>query len=120
MSSKRTLMFGIFAASAILASSLVYARRDSNEEQRDAAALAQAKISLSQAIAAAEQRVQGKAVRAELEDENGTPVYGVEVVSADKSTDVKVDIATGTILSAQADQADHEGAGNATDSDNDD
>ena len=109
MSSKKTFMFGVLAASALVASSLVYANRDGKEDQQDAAALAQAKISLSQAVAAAEQKAQGKAVRAELEDENGKFVYGVEVVGGGKSTDVKVDIATGAILSAQADQADHEG-----------
>lgn len=117
MSSKKTLLFGTLAASIIVASSLVYASRDVNEEHNDAAALAQAKISLSQAIAAAEQKVSGKAVRAELEDENGTLVYGVEVVNGAKSTDVKVDIATGAILSAQADQADHEGNENANEGD---
>ena len=117
MSSKKTLLFGTLAASAIVASSLVYASRDVNEEHNDAAALAQAKISLSQAIAAAEQKVSGKAVRAELEDENGTFVYGVEVVNGGKSTDVKVDIGTGAILSAQADQADHEGDENGNEGD---
>ena len=119
MSSKKTLFFGMLAASTIVASSLVYASRDVNEEQNDAAALAQAKISLTQAIAAAEQKVSGKAVRAELEDENGTFVYGVEVVNGGKSTDVKVDIATGGILSAQADQADHEGDENGHESGHD-
>jgi uncharacterized membrane protein YkoI len=111
MSTKKTLLLGAgaLAATAIVVSSLVYANRDGNEEQNDAAALAQAKISLTQAIAAAEQKVNGKAVRAGLEDENGKLVYGVEVMNGDKPTDVKVDIATGAILSAQADQADHEG-----------
>ena len=117
MSSKKTLLFGTLAVSTIVASSLVYASRDVNEELNDAAALAQAKISLSQAIAAAEQKVSGKAVRAELEDENGTFVYGVEVVNGGKSTDVKVDIGTGAILSAQADQADHEGDENGNEGD---
>ena len=109
MSSKKTLLFGALAAITIVASSLVYANREGNEEQHDAAALAQAKISLTQAIAAAEQKTNGKAVRAELEDENGKLVYGVEVMNGGKSIDVKVDIATGGVLSAQADQADHEG-----------
>ncbi len=109
MNSKKALMFGALAATTIVASSLVYANRDGNEEQHDAVALAQAKISLTQAIAAAERQANGNAIRAELEDENGKLVYGVEIMNGDKSTDVKVDIATGGILSAQADQADHEG-----------
>ena len=121
MSIKKTLLFGVgaLAATTIVVSSLVYANRDGNEEQNDAAALAQAKISLTQAVAAAEQKVNGKAVRAELEDENGKIVYGVEVINGGKSIDVKVDIATGGILSAQADQADHEGDENGKESGHD-
>ena len=111
MGNKKALLFGAIAA-GILASSLVYASRGENGEQHEAAALAQAKISLSQAISAAEQHVQGKAMRAELEDENGTLVYGVEVLNGSNTTDVKVDINNGKILSAQADQADHEGTEN--------
>lgn len=94
---------------ATLAATAVYAARGENQDHDDAAALAQAKISLTQAITAAEQHVNGKASRAELEDENGKLVYGVEVVSGGKATDVKVDINTGQILSAQTDQADREG-----------
>ncbi len=117
MSSKKALMFGALAATAIVASSLVYANHEGNEEHNDAAVLAQTKISLTQAIAAAEQKVDGKAVRAELEDDNGKLVYGVEVMNGGKSTDVKVDIASGAILSAQADQVDHEGDEDANESD---
>lgn len=51
--------------------------------------------------------MQGIAVSAQLEDENGTAVYGVEVTSGAQTTDVKVDANNGKILSAQADQADH-------------
>ena len=107
MNRKQTLIIGALAAAA-LATTAVYAEHRESGEQNEAAALAQAKISLSQAIAAAEQHAGGKAARAELEDENGKLVYGVEVLGGGKSTDVKVDITTGQVLSAQADTADHE------------
>lgn len=108
MTRKRASIVGVLTAAAI-ATTGAYAYQGQSGEQDEAAALAQAKITLSQAIAAAERHVVGgKASSAEIEDENGKIVYGVEIVGGGKSTDVKVDIATGQILSAQADTADHE------------
>ena len=112
MRSKKSLLFGVFGLTALGASLAFAGVSNANEgQENDAALLYQAKISLTQAIAAAEGHVQGKAVRAELEDENGTLVYGVEVTSGAQTTDVKVDSNNGKILSAQADQADHEAEG---------
>ncbi|HYL91383.1 MAG TPA: PepSY domain-containing protein [Burkholderiales bacterium] len=102
---KRRLLY-VTAAAAIAALGSAYAARDGESET---ALLAQAKISLGQAIASAEQHAKGRAVRAELENENGTAVYGVEVVDGTKATDVKVDARDGKVLSAQADRGD-EGA----------
>lgn len=112
MRSKKSLFFGIIGVIA-LGASLAFAGVNgaSEGQENDAALLAKVKISLTQAIAAAEGHVQGRAVRAELEDENGTLVYGVEVTSGTQTTDVKVDTNDGKILSAQAAQADHEAEG---------
>lgn len=45
-------------------------------------------------------RVPGNVLKAELEDENGYLVYGIEVVSSDRSvTDVKVDRDTAAVPS---------------------
>lgn len=112
MRSKKSLLIGVIGVTALGASLAFAGANNSNGgQENDAALLAQAKISLTQAITAAEQHAQGKAVRAELEDENGTLVYGVEVTNGTQATDVKVDINNGKILSAQADQADHEAEG---------
>lgn len=83
----------------------------------DDANIGQAKITLTQAIAAAEQKAGGRAAHAELNDENGKLVYGVEVVSGTQATDVKVDAMSGQVISARADQADaeHEGKGESND-----
>ena len=118
MRSKKSLLFGVIGATA-LGASLAFAGANGGPEN-DAALLSQAKISLPQAIAVAEQHAQGKAVRAELEDENGTLVYGVEVTNGIQTTDVKVDINNGKILSARADQADHEAEGREGQEHNDD
>lgn len=103
---KRKIVLAAIASFALAGIGAVYAAQS---EENDAAALAQTKISLTQAIASAERHASGKAVRAELEDENGKAVYGVEVVAGAKVTDVKVDVNDGKVLSAQADQDDHEG-----------
>ena len=50
----------------------------------------------------------GRASRAELENENGRLVYDVEVADNTKTTDVKVDAADGSVVSAQADRADEQ------------
>lgn len=69
-----------------------------------------AKISLDQAVKDALQTVPGKAVRAELDEENGYLVYRVEVVGPDhQATDVKVDAGSGKILKIQQDKGDREG-----------
>lgn len=112
MRSKKSLLVGVIGVTALGASLAFAGANNSNGgQENDAALLSNAKISLTRAIAAAEQHAQGQAVRAELEDENGTLVYGVEVASGTRTTDVKVDINNGKILSAQADQADHETEG---------
>jgi uncharacterized membrane protein YkoI len=100
---KRKLLYVAAVAATLAGFGTAYASRAS---EADSAVLAQAKIGLGQAITAAEQHVKGKAVRAELENENGAPVYGVEVLAGTQSTDVKVDARDGRILSAQADRPD--------------
>ena len=68
-----------------------------------------AKIPLESAINAALKEVPGKVLRAELEDENGYLVYGVEIAKADQQiVDVKVDAGDGKILKTDIDQADKE------------
>ncbi len=96
----------IMAAGIATAGGLAYAKSGGGEN--DAIAdLAKAKVTLAQAIGAAEAQSGGKATKAELEGERGTVVYQVEVVTADsKVFDVKVDAADGKVLSSRQDQAD--------------
>lgn len=91
-------------------------------------ALMNAKISIADAIKAAEAEGKGKAIDSGLNDENGDVSYQVEVVAPDgKRTDVFVDLQTGKVLkmaaadSAEESTGDNEGAegsggeGNETD-----
>ena len=68
-----------------------------------------AKITPNQAVQKALAAVQGQVLKTELEDENGFLVYGVEVVTADKTiVDVKVDAGSGKVLAMDRDKADDE------------
>jgi uncharacterized membrane protein YkoI len=79
-----------------------------------------AKISMDQAVERALASVQGQILKTELEDENGFLVYGIEVVSADKSVvDVKVDAGTGKVLAMEKDKADDEDRESGEDNDRD-
>jgi hypothetical protein len=111
MRSNKPLILGINGLTA-LGTSLAFAGAGAREQsENDAVSLSKARISLTQAIAAAESHVQGRAVSAELEGENGTLVYDVEVVKGSQATDVKVNSSDGRVVSAQTDQADHEAEG---------
>jgi uncharacterized membrane protein YkoI len=80
----------------------------------DAAAIANARISLATAVATAEQHVQGKAVRAEYERrKDGQWIYEVEVAAPTGVFDVKIDADKGTVIASTADKVD-------TDDDKDD
>ncbi|MDR3629164.1 MAG: PepSY domain-containing protein [Desulfocapsaceae bacterium] len=74
----------------------------------DALAIQTAKISLTQAIVAAEQNAAGKASRAEFEKHKGQWVFVVEVVSNKKVMDVRVDPESGKVLAATEDEADRD------------
>ena len=109
---KRKIMISAFilAAAVSTAGGLAYAKQSSVMEEDNAADLARAKISLSQAIGTAESHAAGKAVKAELDSEKGALAFEVEVVTADKKVmDVRVDANDGKVLSSQLDTADRGG-----------
>ncbi len=77
------------------------------EKQPEAEFPSMAKISMDQAVQQALASVQGQVLKTELEDENGFLVYGIEVVTADKTVmDVKVDAGSGKVLTMERDHRD--------------
>lgn len=74
----------------------------------DALSIDKAKISIGQAISAAEQQHGGRASKAEFENTRSGPAYEIEVVSGAKVFDVKVDAEKGTILSSAEDTLDRD------------
>ena len=93
-------------ALAAAAAGIAYAAKGDTEN--DAMAIASAKIPLAQAVAAAEQHVNGKAAKAEYEQSKQGWVYDVEVVSGAKVFDVKVDPNKGTVIASAEDKADRD------------
>lgn len=107
MRNKLSLTLGAIIL-AVGAGTAAYATQSGQHENDALADLTKVKISISQAIASAEQAAPGKATRAELENEKHGLSYSVEVADAamHKVTDVRVDGVTGKVLSAQLDQGD--------------
>ncbi len=94
------------AAAAVLATTTVaFAAMD---KDNDARVIDQAKVSMTQAVAAAEQHASGKAVKAEYEKTEAGWAWDVEVVNGAKVMDVRVDAASGAVLSAKEDAADQD------------
>ena len=106
-------------AVAVLATSILSSAYATSMIENDALAVKTAKISLTSAIAIAEQHVAGKASRAEFEKYKNQWVFDVEVVSAEKVMDVKIDPESGKVLAATEDRGDHDDDGDKDDGDDD-
>lgn len=94
------------ALAAVLATSGALAYAAASGEGNDALAAAAAPVSLTQAIAAAEQHAGGKATKAEYEHSRKGAYYEVEVVQGQQVWDVRIDPHKGTVLTAALDKAD--------------
>jgi|ERR1700694_2140075 len=68
-------------------------------EQRDTPVdVSKASVTLSQAIATAEQQAGGRATRAKLENEKGKLLYEVKVAGKSQATEVQIDAQDGKVL----------------------
>lgn len=117
---RRTLLTatlaGVIASGAIGGSIAAYAR--SNEQPtNEAAIMANAKITLAQAIATAEQQVGGKAVGSGIEDQDGTVSFEVQVVKDGARQKVLVDPQTGKIVKTVTADNEHNERGHENDDD---
>ncbi len=83
------------ALSLVLVSPALAASSDS-----DIAAFRQAKVSLTQAIAQAEQQGKGKAVDVDFDTKNNVGLYQIDIVSGETVTRWDVDASNGKIASA--------------------
>lgn len=99
--SKLSLLAIVLAAASTIA--------QAHPKARDVTALANAKVPLAQAVTAAEQHVNGKALKAEFERSwQGGGVFEVDVVSGSGQVfEVKVDADKGTVLSSVEERVRH-------------
>ncbi|MCA8900412.1 MAG: PepSY domain-containing protein [Hyphomonas sp.] len=72
----------------------------------DARALSGAKISLIEAIQAAEAHTNGAAFDAQIEDDSFSPEFEVGVVAGNTVYEVRIDGETGNVISAREDRDD--------------
>ena len=89
------------------------------DEQQELSAVTNAKTSLSQAIAAAEQETGGKAFDTGLENQEGPLAYEVEIAKGNTLQKVLVDLDSGKVIKVTAGDAHHEDA-DEHDGDNED
>ncbi|MEZ5924814.1 MAG: PepSY domain-containing protein [Hyphomicrobiaceae bacterium] len=92
---------------AVAASAGAYASEDEGEMQ----ALKAAKVTLVDAIQAAEQKSGGKAYDAAIKTDEGAPMYVVEVFSNDKIAKVSVDTQSGEVKNVETLSEDMDGDG---------
>ena len=110
----RKSLFAMLAAALVVAGgATAFAAQTAGN---DALAVNQATVTLTQAIAAAEQQAGGRASKAEYEHSKAHGwVYDVEVVLGAQVFDVKVDAQKGTVLASTPDTADHDHDGDEHD-----
>ena len=111
----RNTKIAIVTIALVVTSYAAFAAKAKNSEADVLAAIKDTKISLSQAITAAEVRVGGKAVRGEYEKTKNGWAYDIEVVKADKMFDVLVDSNYGNVISSAEDVADQDDEKDETD-----
>jgi uncharacterized membrane protein YkoI len=79
-----------------------------NDQQSELNAVTNAKTSLSQAIAAAEQEIGGKAIETGLENQDGVMAYEIKIAKGNTLQRVLVDADSGKITKVMAADDDHE------------
>jgi uncharacterized membrane protein YkoI len=98
----------LIAALALTSAAAGISAFASSAAGNDARIIPNAKISLSQAVIAAEQHVGGTASKAEVEQHAGKAVYDVEVVKGPQVFDVKISPDQGTVIASTEDRNDHD------------
>lgn len=111
MNRKKLVPVALAVLLATGAASGVALANGSGEEQQDAAQLANAKVTLIEAIATAEHQAGGQAVGAGVDNENGTVRIAVDVAGTQGVKTVLVDPqtgkVTGTMPAGDTGQEDH-------------
>jgi len=106
MNKKHNKILKVMLAMVIITgtvANIAQAGESKEKEAKELKLFSQAKISLTEAIKAAEQKVGGKAMEAEVDDESNTVQFEIEVLKDGKIHEVKVDGKTGKVLKVSLD-----------------
>jgi uncharacterized membrane protein YkoI len=104
MNAKRGLIVGTLLVMAT--GTMAASAAPGTNEQRNVD-FSKAPVTMSQAIATAEQQAGGRATRAKLENEKGKMFYEVKVAGKDKATEVQIDAQDGKVLATNAAEQGH-------------
>lgn len=112
MSNKHNKFLKALFATVIMAgtANLAQASESKEKEAKELQLFSQAKITLTDAIKAAEHKTGGKAMEAEVDDESSTIQFEVEILKDGKVHDVMVDGITGKVLKVSLEDESKEGA----------
>jgi uncharacterized membrane protein YkoI len=102
-----TLAMVIMAGTAV---NMAQAGESKEKEAKELQLFSQAKITLTDAIKAAEHKTGGKAMEAEVDDESSTIQFEVEVLKDGKVHEVMVDGITGKVLKVSLEDESKESA----------
>jgi len=102
---KVTTMVCAAALGAMVAAPAIAAEKRVHESKAEIGAFANVKLSLQDAIAAAEKQTGGKAIDADFATKGGASIYKIRTVGNNAVTDVVVDAATGTVSTGKTTQA---------------
>ena len=113
MSNKHNKFLTALFATVIMTGTAVNMAQASESKEKEAKELqlfSQAKISLTDAIKAAEHKTGGKAMEAEVDDESSTIQFEIEILKDGKVQEVMVDGITGKVLKVSLEDESKEGA----------
>lgn len=109
-----TILTALFTMVIITATAanVAQAGESKEKEAKELKLFSEAKISLCEAIKAAEHKVGGKAMEAEVDDESNTVQFEIEILKDGKVHEVLVDGITGKVLKVSLDDEYNEGTEN--------
>ena len=94
------------------ATNVAQAGESKEKEAKELKLFSEAKITLTEAIKAAEKKVGGKAMEAELDDESNTVQFEIEILKDGKIHEVLVDGITGKVLKVSLEDESNESSEN--------
>lgn len=118
MTNSRKLIAMAAGALLIVAGGRVFAaEKHGHGDQDDLATLAKSRVTLADAVAAAERQTGGRAMEAAVEEENGAAVFEVKVASNNAVQKVVVDAQSGKVLKVGPSADGHGGNGDGEEDD---